>query len=141
MADKSGCLLSLRVLMRSLKQRTFYLKKRYEEEVYRVAHKAFPTKKKDRAQHINLLHESYNKTGTHSNGVAPWLLFYSIVSGVSPTERTTVGCILIQVHGVFYYQAMNLDGVSGKFLIWTQRVLQVTAQPRSQCTCKVFTFI
>lgn len=42
MTDKSGCLLLLRVLIWSLRQRTFYLKKSYEGEVYRLAHKAPP---------------------------------------------------------------------------------------------------
>lgn len=42
MTDKSGCLLSLCVLMQSLRQRTFYLKN-YKEAVYGLAHKASPS--------------------------------------------------------------------------------------------------
>ena len=114
MTDQCGCLLLLRVLTQSLRQRTFYLEKRYEEEVYRLAHKASPP---IIIKHrIRLFHGLYNKTGIHNNGVSPQLLFYSVVSRVPPAERTMIGSILIQVHDLSSYQAMNLGRVSGKFL-------------------------
>lgn len=104
MTDKSGCLLSLRVLMRSLRQRTFYLKKKYKEEVYGLAHKVphhhHHQKKENQAQDINLFHGLNNKTVIHSNGVIPWLLFYATVSRIFPTERTMIGFILFQVRDI-----------------------------------------